>query len=238
MRNPVFLLAGLLAGSLGGAQAQGAAPADLLANLQHKYPKTQFSAVNASPLTGIYEVVMGKNIAYTDSRGDFFLFGHVMDMARQQDLTAERKKSLRQVEFSQLPADSAITYVQGDGRRKLTVFSDPDCSYCRQLEAELAKLDNVTIRLYPYPLDGLHPDAMKKAVSVWCSASRAQAWRDLLVNHVQPTPKACDNPLANNRQLAAKLGIYGTPTIISADGRQTSGALKASELDHWLDNPQ
>lgn len=238
MRNPVFLLAGLLAGSLGGAQAKDAVPADLLANLQHKYPKTQFSAVNASPLTGIYEVVMGKNIAYTDYRGDFFLFGHVMDMTRQQDLTAERKKSLRRVDFSELPVDSAITFVQGDGHRQLAVFSDPDCPYCRQLEAELAKLDNVTIRLYPYPLDGLHPDAMKKSVSVWCSASRAQAWRDLLVGHVQPTAQTCDTPLAKNRRLAEKLGISGTPTLIRADGRQTSGALKASELDDWLDSPQ
>lgn len=238
MRKPQLWLLVLLAGSLGSVQAQDITSDNLLTRLQSKYPKTRFTAVNASPLAGIYEVVMGKNIAYTDAKGDFFLFGHVMDMANQRDITADRKKTLQRIDFNALPADSAITYVQGNGRRQMAVFSDPDCPYCRQLEVELAKLDNVTIHLYPYPLDGLHPDAMKKAVSVWCSKERAKAWRELLIHHIQPAGGVCDNPVAMNRQLAEKLGIFGTPTIISADGRQTSGALKASELDDWLDRVQ
>lgn len=233
-KSRLWLLA-LLASNLGSAQALETVPAGLLTSLQGKYPNTRFTALNVSPLAGIYEVVMGRNIAYTDATGNFFLFGHVMDMEKQRDITAERKKALQRIVFDELPEDSAIIYVQGNGRRKMAVFSDPDCSYCRQLEAELAKLDDVTIRVYPYPLAGLHPEATKKSVAVWCSHSRAQAWRSLLVDRIQPTGGVCDNPVARNRQLAEKLGIFGTPTIISEDGRQTSGALKAGELDDWLD---
>lgn len=225
----------LLVQCAGGLQAQEAVPAGLLETLQAKYPGTRFSAVNPSPLTGVYEVVMGRNIAYTDARGDYFLFGHVMDMARQRDVTADRQNDLRKINFSALPPDSAITFVQGNGRRQLAVFSDPDCPYCRQLEAELAKLEDVTIRLYPYPLAGLHPEAMKKAQAVWCSPDRARAWRELLVNRVTPKVSPCETPLARNRELAASLGIAGTPVLIRADGRQNAGALKASELDDWLD---
>lgn len=220
-----------------GASVAAADPESaLLQHLKEKYPATQFSSVQPSQFAGLYEVVMGKNIAYTDAKGDLFIFGHVMDLASQRDLTAERQEELRKVDVGGLPTDSSITFVQGKGERQLYVFSDPDCAYCRKLEPELAKLDNVTIHLFPYPLAGLHPDAMMKAVSVWCSKNQAQAWRDLLISNVSPAAvPGCASPLAKNVALAEKLGVFGTPTLVRADGKRQAGALSVGEIDYWLD---
>jgi thiol:disulfide interchange protein DsbC len=210
---------------------------EVLQRLKAKYPKTQFTSVQKSQFNGLFEIIMGKNVAYTDAAGDYFLFGHIMDMATQRDLTAERQKDLNKVDVGALPLDSAITFVQGRGSRALFVFSDPDCHYCKKLEPELAKLDNVTIHVFPYPLQGLHPDALNKAISVWCSPNQANAWRNLLINNIQPTAKLdCPNPLAKNLALGEKLNVVGTPTLMRGDGKQQAGALKASEIDYWLDS--
>lgn len=210
---------------------------ELLQRLKIKYPKTHFTSIQKSQFSDLFEIVMGKNVAYTDAAGDYFLFGHIMDMATQRDLTAERQKDLNKVDVSALPLDSAITFVQGKGSRELFVFSDPDCHYCKQLEPELAKLDNVTIHVFPYPLQGLHPDALSKAVRVWCSPNQANTWRNLLMNNIQPTAGLdCQNPLAKNVALGEKLNVVGTPTLMRADGKQQAGALKASEIDYWLDS--
>lgn len=218
------------------AQLHAGVEDDVLNGLKAKYPKTQFTTIRKSQFDGIYEVVMGKNVAYTDKSGEYFLFGHVMEMATQRDLTAERQKDLHKVDVAGLPLSSAITFVQGKGVRELFVFSDPDCFYCRKLEPELAKLDNVTIHVFPFPLQGLHPDALGKAVSVWCSSNQANAWRDLLINNIQPTAKpSCVNPLEQNLALGEKMGVVGTPTLMRSDGKQQAGALKASEIDYWLD---
>ena len=117
---------------------------------------------------------MGKNAAYTDATGRYFVFGHLFDMKEQRDLTAERVEKAARIAFGELPLADAIKTVRGKGERVLAVFSDPDCPYCRRLEAELDKLDNVTLYTFPYPLEGLHPEAKDKSIAVWCAAeSRA-----------------------------------------------------------------
>ena len=79
-------------------------------------------------------------------------------MQTQQDLTQQRIDELNKVNFSELPLKDAIKEVRGKGQRKLVVFSDPDCPYCKKLERDLPRLDNVTIYTFPFPLEGLHPE--------------------------------------------------------------------------------
>ena len=129
------------------------------ARLQALYPSTRFGAVNPTPWPGVFEVVMGANIAYVDESGQYFLFGHLYDMKAQRDLTAEHKDTLARIDFSTLPLADAMKEVRGKGTRVLAIFSDPDCPYCKQLEAELAKLSNVQIFVFPFPLVGLHANA-------------------------------------------------------------------------------
>ena len=210
-------------------------PATALAKrLRELYPNTAVSAVTESPLPGLYEVVMGRNIAYTDERGRYFLFGHLFDMPAQRDLTAERKDELGRVDFMQLPVKDAIKTVHGAGSRVLAVFSDPDCPYCRKLEPELAKVDDVTIYTFLMPLTELHPDARNKAVAIWCSADRAKAWSALMLRNQTPPTANCDNPVERNVALGERFQITGTPTLISADGRLMPGAASATQIEAWL----
>lgn len=204
-------------------------------NLRARYPATQIDDVRPAPIAGIYEVVMGKNIGYTNSEGRHFLFGHVFDMQTRQDVTQQRLDELNKVKFAELPLNDAIKEVHGKGERMLVVFSDPDCPYCKKLEQELPQLDNVTIYTFPFPLEGLHPDSPRKAKSIWCSPKPQSAWHDYVASNKKPTAKTdCDNPIDRNIKLGQKLGINGTPTLIAADGRVMPGAASVEMIDSWM----
>jgi len=235
LRSTIFAMALSFAAITAHAEAEaGDRNLKMIAdNLRALYPATQIDDVRPAPIAGIYEVVMGKNIGYTNSEGRHFLFGHVFDMQTRQDLTQQRLDELNTVKFAELPLKDAIKEVHGKGERTLVVFSDPDCSYCRKLEKELPQLDNVTIYTFPFPLQ---PDAPRKAKSIWCSPNQQTAWRDYLVSNKQPTAKIdCANPIERNIQLGKNLGINGTPTLIAADGRVLPGPESVEQVDSWMD---
>jgi len=228
--------------ALATVSAAGAdTPADVEKRLKEQYPATRITAVRESQAKGIYEVVMGRNVAYTDAEGRYMIFGHLYDMKEQRDLTAGVLEDLNKIDTSTLPSADAIATVRGNGERKLYVFSDPDCPYCKRLEAELTKLDNVTIFTFMMPLEQLHPDSKGKSIAVWCSADRTQAWRRLVAPDVKGAAASaeiakspCENPIARNLALADRLGINGTPTLIFENGQKASGALPVAEIERRL----
>ncbi len=235
MKLNVKIIAAFLMALVTTVHAEQGDLSAIATKLSALYPATQFNEIRPSKFDGLYEVVMGKNIGYTDSEGRYFLFGHVFDMQTRQDLTQQRIDELNKVNFSELPLKDAIKEVRGNGQRKLVVFSDPDCPFCKKLERELPQLDNVTIYTFPLPLEGLHPDAPRKAKSIWCSGKRQAAWHDYLVSDKQPTANTdCANPIDRNIQLGQRLGINGTPTLVAEDGRVMPGAASAAQIENWL----
>jgi thiol:disulfide interchange protein DsbC len=207
---------------------------ELAARLKELYPSTRITAVRQSEVAGLFEVTMGRNVAFTDTSGRFFVFGHLFDMREQKDLTAQRLSDINRIDFTQLPLQDAIKTVRGDGSRMLAVFSDPDCPYCKGLESELAKLNNVSIFTFLYPLEGLHPEAKGKAERVWCAPNPAKAWTELMsTGKVAESPK-CATPIERINQLANSLGINGTPMMILQDGSLIPGAAPAAEIDRRL----
>jgi thiol:disulfide interchange protein DsbC len=202
--------------------------------LKKLYPATNFKEIRSTPIAGMYEAVMGQNIAYVDETGRYFVFGHLFDMKEQRDLSEERLTTARQIEFNALPLNDAIVTVKGDGKRRLAVFEDPDCPFCKQLEATLAELSDVTIYTFLFPLESLHPDARRKALGVWCSKDRARAWDDLMHRATVPSATCEDTPIERNLRLAGELGITGTPTIIFENGALVAGALKPDQLNRML----
>ena len=221
----------VLAASVAAAHAQ---TPDVPATLKRLYPATSFDSVASTPVPGLSEVVMGGNVAYVDRSGRYFLFGRLFDMQAQRDLTAERIEHATRVDFSALPREAAILTIRGTGTRKLAVFSDPDCPHCRSLERELARLDDVTIYTFLYPLEALHPEARGKAVAVWCAPDRTKAWSALMLHGIGPVPGSCDHPVDRNLALGSRLRVQGTPTLFAGDGRRHVGAQSAEELDAWL----
>lgn len=178
---------------------------------------------------------MGENVAYVDGSGRYFLFGHVYDMQEGKDLTAAlpTKESPR-IDFAALPLDDAIVNVQGSGKRKLAVFSDPDCPYCQQLAKALAQLTDVTIYTFLLPLDELHPNARKRSIAVWCATDRSSTWLALMERGIAPKPAKCETPLERNATLASRLSVHGTPAMFAEDGRRMAGTAPASRLDAFL----
>lgn len=218
------------------SDASQSVEARLLQTLKAAHPGTRFNSVQATPISGIFEVVMGQNIAYIDGSGRYFLVGRLLDMVEKTDITAATKERIAQrIEWKDLPLKDAIKF--GSGSLQVAVFSDPDCPFCRQLESELDKLKDVTVYVFPYPIASLHPSAGKTAVNIWCAPNRAQAWRDYLIRKVAPVAAkaGCDaSAIQRNVALAEALSINATPTLISSDGRLASGASQAQTILTWL----
>ena len=205
--------------------------------LTEHMPGMQIGAITKAPYAGLYEVVAnGFNVFYTDENANVAIIGKMIDLKTKKDLVEARTQQLMHVDFASLPIDKAIVKVKGDGSRKLAVFSDPDCPYCQELEQELAKVSDVTIYTFLYPLAELHPDAERKAKLVWCAEDRAKAWDELMLQGKEPAAKqgACDAPLKEISAVAQKARINGTPGMIFADGKLVPGVIKSIQIERNL----
>lgn len=201
------------------------------------YPKIKVQSVTKTPFPGLYEVFVDGQIIYTDEKFNYMLVeGRLIDPKNKRDLTGERIDELTKVDISSLPLDKAIKVVKGNGSRKLIVFSDPDCPYCKRLEQkELIGINDVTIYTFLYPLDQLHPDAANKSRAIWCAPDRNKAWQDWILNSQLPKGAgSCDTPIDQIAELGRKLNIGSTPTMILGDGRRLVGAYPAKDIEKAL----
>jgi thiol:disulfide interchange protein DsbC len=218
------------------ASGCNAGEGDIKKNIEERFPGAKVDSVSQSPMSGVYEVVVdGGQIIYSDAKGDYVITGEMLETTNRRNLTREKMDKLSEVKFDSLPLEQAVKVVRGDGKRRLAVFSDPDCPYCKKLEHELAKLDNVTIYNFIYPLP-MHADAGRKGRLVWCSADRAKAWTELMLNGKVPEGKGdCENPVEANLALGQKLNVQGTPAIILTSGKRLPGLVPADRLNALLD---
>jgi len=220
------------------AAAVHADEAAIRKGLQSKFPQAEVQSVTKLPYMGLYEVVIGKEneILYTDENFDYIIYdGNIIDTKTDRNLTGERKRKLSMIPFNELPLDLAFKRVKGKGERKMAIFSDPDCPYCRRIEGDLAKLDNVTIYTFLFPIDSLHPQASDKARRIWCSTDKVKAWDDYLTKGVAPSAApTCDNPVDKLVEFGTKRGINATPTLVFANGERVPGAISAQQIEKLL----
>jgi thiol:disulfide interchange protein DsbC len=212
-------------------------PGAIRKSLEAKLPGTPIGEITKTPYAGLYEVVLNRNeIFYTDARGEVAFIGKVVDIATRANLSERRLEELRRVDFGKLPLDLAIVKVKGNGARKMAVFSDPDCPFCKRLEQELERVTDATIYTFLFPIPQLHPDAMRKATLVWCAPDRAQAWDDWMLRGKLPEKgsTSCATPIFEIAALADTLGINATPGIVFSDGRVVSEAIPADDVNARL----
>lgn len=193
--------------------------------------------VNKSPIPGLYEVIVGDHILYTNKSARYILDGQLIDLKTRSNVTAARAHELFTVavDFDKLPLDLAVKKVKGDGSRKLAYFTDPNCGWCKKLEHELQNVNNVTLYLFISTHIG-GADSAEKAQAIWCSADRVKAWDDLMLHDTQPSAGKCEAPTAKVMELGRKLRVNGTPALIFANGEINPGYMSAADLERALDS--
>lgn len=192
----------------------------------------KIESVRETPYAGLYEIRVGGDILYTDKKGEFLIIGHVYDAKTSQDLTKARLDDINKISFSDLPFDSAIKQVKGNGKRVIAVFEDPNCGYCKKLrQTTLKDIDNVTIYTFMYNI--LSDDSFTKSKNIWCAPDRAKAWDDWMLNGkaAPAAPAACATPNDKIFALGRKLRIEGTPAIFFADGTRIPGAIDLKGME-------
>jgi len=198
----------------------------------------QLESVKKAPFADLYEVVVrapdGPVIYYVDSRATVIISGQAFDAKTGRNLTEDRLRKLNAVKWESLPLQWAITTVRGTGRRKIAILSDPNCPYCKRLEEDLAKLDDITVHILPYAI--LSPVSVRQAKAAWCSKDRAKAWDDLMFRRIEPRPdRDCDTPVEKLVEFGRRIGARATPTWFLESGERYSGALPLDEVRRLLE---
>ncbi|WP_310625187.1 DsbC family protein [Limnohabitans sp.] len=227
-------IAAIAALSFSSALAQGH-EATIRKNLSERIPQIpKIEEITPTPLAGIYELRLSTNeIYYSDAAGNFLFQGNLIDTKSKRNLTEERENKLSAIDFNTLPFKDAITIVHGNGKRKLAVFEDPNCGYCKRFERDLAKVDNVTVYLFLMPVLG--PNSMEKSRHVWCAKDPATAWKDMMQKDVPPTAVQCNSAAVDrNLDLGRKYKITGTPTLVAQDGTRVPGAINSTQIEKLL----
>ena len=203
-------------------------------NLPERLPNLpNIDEISKTPMPGLFEVRIGSDVFYTDAQANFILQGSLFDVRQRRNLTEERAEKLSAIPFEQLPLKNAFTQVHGNGKRKLVVFADPNCGFCKRFEKDLQKLDNVTIQHVLYPILG--EDSKTKSKNIWCAKDKAKVWNDWMINGVTPPAANCDTAaIEANVDFGKKNRITGTPTLFFADGSRVVGAVPLAQIEAQL----
>lgn len=227
---PTLLAAATLAFGL-SAQAQ---ESTIRKTLGERIPQMgKIDEVRPTAMQGLYEVRIGTDVFYTDAKGNYVIQGELIDTKARRNLTEDRINKLTAVDFSELPLKDAFTIVRGDGKRKVAVFEDPNCGYCKRFERDMQNVDNITVYLFLYPI--LSPDSAEKSRNIWCAKDRAATWHDFMLRDKTPNTASCDtSAIQRNLAFGKKYKITGTPTLIFTDGSRVPGAINAQDVEKRL----
>jgi thiol:disulfide interchange protein DsbC len=215
------------------AFAQEAAIRKNLAERLPNFPK--IDEVTKSPIPGLYEVRVGTEIFYADEQGNHIIDGSLIDTRSRANLTQERIDKLTAIDFAKLPLKDAIVWKSGNGERKMAVFADPNCGYCKRFERDLSEVKNVTVYTFLYPILGA--DSLEKSKNIWCAKDRTAAWRDWMLEGAAPSKAMgqCDTgALQRNAEFGRKYRINGTPGIVFEDGKRAPGAMSTAQIEQQL----
>lgn len=204
-------------------------------NLTERLPNLpRIDEISKTPMPGLYEVrINHSDIFYTDEKGDFLIQGSLIDTKAKVDLTEQRVDKLTAVAFKDLPLKDSFTIVRGNGKRKMAVFEDPNCGYCKKFERDLLTVNNVTVHVFLYPI--LSQDSADKSRNIWCAKDKGKAFLDWMVRDITPPEASCDAAaVARNVEFGKKVRITGTPAMIFADGTRVPGAIGPDRIEKFL----
>jgi thiol:disulfide interchange protein DsbC len=190
--------------------------------------------VTKTAIPGIYELRVGTDILYTDEQGNYIIEGQLIETRTRANLTEQRVAKLTAIDFKTLPLKDAMVWKQGTGERKLVVFADPNCGYCKKFERDLQNVKDVTVYTFLYPILG--GDSPQKSKQIWCAKDNIKTWRDWMIKGtpIGESP-ACDtSALERNLALGRKHRVTGTPGLVYEDGKIQPGAVGAEAIERQL----
>ena len=234
MKNPLRGLAAVLLAAC-FATAAFADEASIRKNLAERLPEfPKIDEVLKTAIPGIYELRIGTEILYTDEHGSYLIEGQVIDTKSRVNLTEQRIAKLTAIDFKTLQLKDAIVWKQGTGERKLVVFADPNCGYCKKFERDLQEVKNVTVYTFLYPILGA--DSAEKSKAIWCAKDNTKAWREWMIKGTpaENSPNCDTSALQRNYAFGKKHRINGTPGLVFEDGSQRAGALNADAIEKLL----
>ena len=203
------------------------------AALKNTIPEVTVDTVRKTPYSGLYEVVVGGDIYYTDEKTELLFMGSIVNLKTKENVTELRQRQLNKVAFKDLPLDSAFKIVRGNGSRKVAMFADPNCGYCKRFERDLLGVNDITVYVFLYPI--LAPDSVEKSKVVWCAADKGKAWIDWMVKDIPLQGEAkCTTPIDKNLAYGRDKRVTGTPTMIFEDGERVPGAMAIADFEKRL----
>jgi thiol:disulfide interchange protein DsbC len=227
--HPLKWLALLLFFTIATAQA---GENEIRQSLQGKFPNIgKLEHIVKTPYADLYEIVVDDQLLYTDAQGLFLFDGSVIEVKNRRNVTEERRRQLFAIEFDKLPLELALKKVKGNGKRKMAYFTDPNCGYCKRLERELSKINDVTLYLFLYPV---LQDSEEIVRNVLCAKDPLKAWDGLMMGGIAPAHAICNSQTDKVMALGKKYRVEGTPNLIFGDGMQVPGYLPAEQLEKRL----
>jgi thiol:disulfide interchange protein DsbC len=209
---------------LAGSATARADEASVKREVEARFGGIKVESISKTPYFGLYEMLVGDEIIYTDEKVTYIFNGSVIEAKTRRNLTEERLQKLSTIKFDDLPLDIAIKQVRGNGKRVVAVFSDPFCPYCRRLDQSLSQLQDATVYTFLYPI--LRKDeSPQMSTRIWCSKDRAKAYYDLMLNNKEPAALGdCKAPVDKWLALGQKLAIRATPVSFVPNGQRVVGA--------------
>lgn len=215
------------------ALAQEAAIRKNIAERLPDFPK--IDEITKSPIPGLYELRIGTDIFYSDEQGNHLIEGQMIDTKNRVNLTEARINKLTAINFADLPIKDALVWKNGTGARKIAVFADPNCGYCKRFEKDLQQVKDVTVYTFLYPILG--GDSPEKSRDIWCAKDNAKVWLDWMLRSVTPARSMgeCDaSAIQRNAAMGRKYRVNGTPAVIFEDGKRIPGAMNAEQIEKQL----
>ena len=205
----------------------------LKAVLKKNVPEAPVDSVRRINYGNLYEVVIGGDIYYTDETGGFIISGSIIDLKTKQNITEARLRQVNAIKWADLPLDQAVKISRGNGSRKIAIFEDPNCGYCKRFERDLLGVSDITVYVFLYPI--LAADSVEKSKAIWCAKDPGKMWLDHMTRDANISgDTACANPIDKVLALGREKKISGTPTIIFENGDRVPGAMTIADFEKKL----
>ena len=231
------LMPGILIPFLFALLCTGAADADterdnrLRQAITEVFPDVEVTRIKPSPITGLYEALLGTDLVYLSEDGRYLLQGDLIDLGARVNLSEQERAAVRKQVLASIPASETIDFIPDGAQYTVYVFTDITCGYCRRFHRDVAELNDrgVAVRYLAFPRAGIGSEPFADMESVWCAAD-ANAAMTRAKRGDAVTPAQCDNPVQRQYELGQALGVRGTPAIYLENGQELPGYVPPDAL--------